>query len=176
MSVLSRRSARAAARSEGVGKKRFPIMPLAQHARSPCGEKVDNNCRQLFPVSDSVDRRQTGGKMPSRAGGGDEVSSSDRVFSRTAKAHPASRSLANPRRSIGEKSRLRSEPRMASPLRFVKFTCAIMFLRFCHGLLVTRWSLLRPEPSPPFLPAVYLREIQKLNASGVMASDVCRSL
>ena len=27
--------------------------------------------------------------------------------------------------------------------------------RFCHGLLVTRWSLLfRPDSSPPFLPAV----------------------
>ena len=30
--------------------------------------------------------------------------------------------------------------------------------RFWYGLLVTRWSLLRPDSSPPFLPAVYLRE------------------
>jgi len=28
------------------------------------------------------------------------------------------------------------------------------FWRFCHGLLVTRWSLIGPDSSPPFLPAV----------------------
>jgi ATP-dependent RNA helicase RhlE len=43
-------------------------------------------------------------------------------------------------------------------------------------LLGTRWSLLRPDSSPHFLPAVYLREIQKINMSGFAALGVCQSV
>jgi len=42
-------------------------------------------------------------------------------------------------------------------------------------LLVTRWSLLRRDLSPPLLPAVYLREIQN-QMGGFAALDVCRSV
>ncbi len=34
----------------------------------------------------------------------------------------------------------------------------------------------RPDSSPPFLPAVYLRENQKTNVSGFATLDVCQSV
>ena len=46
------------------------------------------------------------------------------------------------------------------------------FARFARRAVVT----LRPDSSPPFLPAVYLREIQKTNVSGFAALDVCQSV
>jgi hypothetical protein len=44
-----------------------------------------------------------------------------------------------------------------------------------YGLLVTRWSSLRPDSSPHSLPAVYLRENPK-SMGGFAALDVCRTV
>jgi len=44
---------------------------------------------------------------------------------------------------------------------------AILLLdAFCHGLLVTRWSVVGSDSSPPFLPAVSFSAKSKLNVSG----------
>ena len=44
--------------------------------------------------------------------------------------------------------------------------------RFARHAVVT----FRPDSSPPFLPAVYLREVQKDKVSGFAALDVCQSV